>query len=906
MANRDLHRQDVDEQVLSSLRIEHRDNEESDSSSGFSEENDLTSQSSTSSIIRLNPNASLAEDVDAISLLKQIFPEESPQALRQLHHDHVNRRIRFQNDQQISSFSLPTSKLGRRLWNEIHDNAPQTPTEWKPTQLDATFLRLPTSVAVRRESSEGDGGYEFIAHLHDQVLQEYLMVEQSRKSSWEEPNVLDGKASQTTLWFPARQTQVQLFTVVIHRHAQIGLGLTLAVRQLPQSTRKVVHIHGLLSHPENPCLATQIRPLDVLLGVNGSIVYAPTIKTVVETLRQSPDPLVLHLLRSSGPIPPVERGHSLLDDAAFLPDNGDKLNDDKVHAADDESIATTSTMTTVSSSWMTPHRVTPATNRLGTKGVIHKIHPLARALCRKGLIRGLADEERVTMRLIQFHHRAQQWEEYQSLMVDSRTGVLVRRDTMQQDYMYATTMTLTTPPSTPPLDQADLDWALPTSSSRSYPGQPSSPHISLLPLYYIRKALCARIVNTFEERVGKTIRMAFTIWVYDVETTREWYAPIRYGQDFEDLYQSCKALVGPTDLDYPFPSSPWFRPRRHTQDDTNRLERFLRLLSGWIYTCGTLTPAVAELSVHVQSFLGVELAMAEEAPIQIVTPSRRQELKMSLQRYTYRVTLLTVLTLLTSDFCEATRQSGPELPEIETMQMHSTLQARARSDLQNIQNFLDSLVDLILEGCDDDLRAIRHHEYYSDLVLDEDDSWERLVREAVREQVEIEVYVPLRSVVSRLLVHGWRHDDMQVQFKMKELRKRKPSRENIPWPIVSKILREGVGMSTLPCVKLRAIVDAAQELSRHYESADDFLPLFIYCVIQADLERPCALCVLLQTLCDKLNRLGEIGYFLASFEAAIAHISDLDLTERQEDVDDKYLSFSCAEPVATSSSSERP
>ena len=108
-------------------------------------------------------------------------------------------------------------------------------------------------------------------------------------------------------------------------------------------------------------------------------------------------------------------------------------------------------------------------------------------------------------------------------------------------------------------------------------------------------------------------------------------------------------------------------------------------------------------------------------------------------------------------------------------------------------------------------------------------------------------------------------------------------------------------MSTLPCVKLRAIVDAAQELSRHYESADEFLPLFIYCVIQADLERPCALCVLLQTLCDKLNRLGEIGYFLASFEAAIAHITDLDLTERAEEDDDKYVSFR-TESLATSSS----
>ena len=40
-------------------------------------------------------------------------------------------------------------------------------------------------------------------------------------------------------------------------------------------------------------------------------------------------------------------------------------------------------------------------------------------------------------------------------------------------------------------------------------------------------------------------------------------------------------------------------------------------------------------------------------------------------------------------------------------------------------------------------------------------------RESVRDQVEIEVYVPLRTVVSRLLVNGWRHEDMEVHFKMK-------------------------------------------------------------------------------------------------------------------------------------------
>ena len=85
------------------------------------------------------------------------------------------------------------------------------------------------------------------------------------------------------------------------------------------------------------------------------------------------------------------------------------------------------------------------------------------------------------------------------------------------------------------------------------------------------------------------------------------------------------------------------------------------------------------------------------------------------------------------------------------------------------------------------------------------------------------------------------------------------------WRSVSTILSDGVGRSTLPCAKLRAIVDAAKEITYVYAhehenpgrateknegdnlqkaalGADDFLPIFIYSVVRAGMERPCALC----------------------------------------------------------------
>jgi len=124
--------------------------------------------------------------------------------------------------------------------------------------------------------------------------------------------------------------------------------------------------------------------------------------------------------------------------------------------------------------------------------------------------------------------------------------------------------------------------------------------------------------------------------------------------------------------------------------------------------------------------------------------------------------------------------------------------------------------------------------------------------------------------------------DHPVLTLPKELRKRPQSMYKIPaseqspseWRSVSTILNDGVGRSTLPCAKLRAIVDAAKEITyvysqehekpsdkKTYQSngdggtvqkstlgADDFLPIFIYSVVRADMDRPCALCKCLMSL----------------------------------------------------------
>jgi hypothetical protein len=316
-----------------------------------------------------------------------------------------------------------------------------------------------------------------------------------------------------------------------------------------------------------------------------------------------------------------------------------------------------------------------------------------------------------------------------------------------------------------------------------------------IPLMGVRKALCARILNTFIDET----RIAYTIWVFDVESGREWYAPIRYLKDFQDL-RAATVPLSPAVAQFPFPKVSTFAVfsslRESQESDSVRfgkvrqLEHFLRALCAMVF-CAKLHPDVAELAIHVQSFLGCESAglfrdneveekEGRELLRELEAPGHddhqlhiRRLLKRSIQRYTHRLFLLGTMRAIADQYVDAARARGPKLEDIETLEAkgRSELKKRAMQEMERIQAFLDQLQDLILEGCMCDFKSIaeRRDFYAIRIFLDGKNGeayWDRLCREAVREQIEIEVYVPLRSVVSRLLVNGWRHEDMEVQFKM--------------------------------------------------------------------------------------------------------------------------------------------
>ncbi|EED87793.1 predicted protein [Thalassiosira pseudonana CCMP1335] len=468
-----------------------------------------------------------------------------------------------------------------------------------------------------------------------------------------------------------------------------------------------------------------------------------------------------------------------------------------------------------------------------------------------------------------------------------------------------------------------------------------------VPLVGVRKAINVRILNSFTDSRNRT---AFTIWTHDNESGKEWYAPVRYYSDFKELRLAIIRL-DKTISDIPFPSLGWagFGLSNEARDSANvkearrnQLEIFLRRVFAGVYRA-RLHPYLAEVAVHLQTFVGCDAILSDyedsglalnhqvainetvyckRAPNAKSEPdnSARLHLKRSIQRYVYRIFLLPSVETLVTQYVDAARKKVlSEVTTLNTKQKPNLFKLdkdAALSDVEKIRDFMDQVQDLILEGCHEDFVSISQRRDFAAFKDDVDNiTRDDLFREAVREQVEIEVYVPLRSTISKYLVYAWFNEDVEMKHKTKALENKPQSyfkiqpehRSRSDWKSVSTILEEGVGRSTLPCVKLRAIVDAAKEITRldseerscfpeksFFDApvltktvtlgADDFLPIFIFCFVQAKIERPCALCALLQTMCDPLKLNGETGYYLASFQAAMTHIAELDLTEANNDL----------------------
>ena len=287
------------------------------------------------------------------------------------------------------------------------------------------------------------------------------------------------------------------------------------------------------------------------------------------------------------------------------------------------------------------------------------------------------------------------------------------------------------------------------------------------------------------------------MWVLDIESGKEWYAPIRYYQDFKDL-RSATMQFAESVSQIPFPTDRWFNEKSDSGNTREQrciqLENFIRSLAGFVYS-GPLHPNIVEVSIHLQSFLGCDTCIGDKDVFlslhdQVATINRNFELhdyeqrddelerlkvnlKRSFQLYVYRIFLLPIFERFVGQFISnaKSRTLSIEQMRILDMQSRTALKDQIQLNTEKIRDFVDQLTDLLCEGCNDDLIAIAKSPNYA--VLNDEKKvgnvavfLDSFIRTSIREQVETQVYVPLRSYISKQLVNGCRHDDMEINFKL--------------------------------------------------------------------------------------------------------------------------------------------
>lgn len=778
------------------------------------------------------------------------------------------------------------SRLGLRIWRQYQGQLELQPQgegiySNRPTErrlfsgssllpLPPDLLRLPPSIIQIRCPSSNRIEWATIKELERRAMQHHLDVEVN------DSKLMTGKHD------PSSFLTTECFTRLIDRDPHVGLGMTL--RECDGCT----YIHELLRrdgslldeggnkhvNDAGPASLAGLLPGDRLLGLNGQpfckgrlatddavltnngridlpqaqVSSDELLKSVGDAIHNSMSPMALHIQRLSA----TRRNRIvtlLAQESRLEKELATKVNSS--HPPDHS--------TSLLAHEQMVHE-TKTTTIIRPRGSI--IHPFARALSDRNIIKKGQEEVIVTKQLRIFTDRTRQWESKLSFRLRysdfALRPVLDARDVEHSyyasfltddaecppffDYKFSKSIRLYAP-STPLIqdwrlshpdghmispaarvsrkfpketaimadlyaglddDDADMQNILlggmrnvangdgatyPTSMSRTIYDKTDI----FVPLVGVRKALCVRLLNSFLDNRNRT---AFTIWCYDVESGREWYAPVRYYNDFKDL-RSALINVDKAIADIPFPSLGWnigfsneAKESAKTKDARrNQLEIFLRRVFAGVYR-GRLHPYIAEVAVHLQTFVGCDTVLGEGGECSLSkqvaisessygkrTPDPKSEpgnnarmhLKRSIMRYVYRLFLLPSVEELVSRFVDAARDKVMS-------EVHTTRHPRqfyvdkdeASKDVGKIRDFIDQVQELILEGCRDDFISLAERREFSALVDDDDNSVrDDLFREAVREQAELEIYVPLRSTISKYLVYSWFNEDMEMKHKMK-------------------------------------------------------------------------------------------------------------------------------------------
>jgi hypothetical protein len=185
-------------------------------------------------------------------------------------------------------------------------------------------------------------------------------------------------------------------------------------------------------------------------------------------------------------------------------------------------------------------------------------------------------------------------------------------------------------------------------------------------------------------------------------------------------------------------------------------------------------------------------------------------------------------------------------------------------------------------------------ETIDELINLSSDEFRCVIRDAVRRQVETEIYLATIGRIDFIMQQVYEAADRQFYERTCKLCHQPQSYFDIyvdhispsSWQ-ASIAAFKAITQKTLPCDKINALLEMSRGIFQLYRaehpdvsqplSADDLLPIFIYIMVQAQLPSMISLLNTLQYLCAEDKRMSEAGYYLATLQASVTHILEADL-----------------------------
>ncbi len=388
-----------------------------------------------------------------------------------------------QNKNLASTSASPlTSKLGRRILQQSDNpNSPQY--RQLRSCLSDNFLRIP-SHQLNQVGDRGGGTSELkdVSALEKKIIQTH-----------QQHGTLNKKAISSSY----------IATAVFSRDMYVGLGLqlrewkgcvyanALTCRNGKKVTSKEMYQTVLFESQNStlgslglgPAFNAGVKPGDRILGVDGKpflgfridgnnkkkrMSSSEILSEAAKNIAEACDPIALHIMRVRVEVDErVEQTFS----------KNSNNNSSKSEKNPD------------SQAWEVVEERPSLTPRTAP---LKLVHPIAFHMTNSGIIK-IGNEIKVSEALALYTNRAIMWREnhyLNDIIVDERNLRQRRKDTY------------------PGFRKVQSDYDSKCSFDNSS---------------IVRQALCIHLVNTFID--GD--RLAFTIWVYDVESRSEWYAPVR-------------------------------------------------------------------------------------------------------------------------------------------------------------------------------------------------------------------------------------------------------------------------------------------------------------------------------------------------------------------------------------------